>query len=272
MGKVYLVGAGPGAPDLITLRGARVLARADIVFHDALVHADVVALAQRAERIAVGKRCGRHSTAQRFINKRLIDAARRYRTVVRLKGGDPMLFGRAQEEIDALRAAGVEVEVVPGVTAALAASAELGVSLTQRGVSRSVTFATPRVAAHGKPSDWARGVCAADTAALYMAAGQLREVAAALLAGGKPGGTPVAVVQSASLPGARRFVTTLGELADAVLPADGPVLILLGAVLRDYTAASSAAGVAAAAGRITQLRPFDLHRYSAESARSSRAS
>src|SRR5213076_159081 len=99
MGKVYLVGAGPGAPDLLTLRAAEVLKRADIVFHDALVHPEIIGLACGAERIAVGKRCGKHSTAQRFINKRLVDAACRYRTVVRLKGGDPMLFGRAHEEI-----------------------------------------------------------------------------------------------------------------------------------------------------------------------------
>src|ERR1700742_4929333 len=97
-GTVYLVGAGPGAPDLLTLRAARLLERADIVFHDALVHPDTLALAARAEKIAVGKRCGRHSTAQRFINKRLVDAAQQHRVVVRLKGGDPMLFGRAQEE------------------------------------------------------------------------------------------------------------------------------------------------------------------------------
>jgi len=96
-GKVYLVGAGPGAPDLLTLRASRVLERADIVFHDALVHPDTIALARRAERVAVGKRSGKHSTAQRFINKRLVDAARKYRIVVRLKGGDPMLFGRAHE-------------------------------------------------------------------------------------------------------------------------------------------------------------------------------
>src|SRR6185503_14317993 len=118
-GKVYLVGAGPGAPDLITVRAAEVLRRADIVFYDALVHPDTLALAARAEKVAVGKRCGRHSTAQRFIDKRLVDAARKHATVVRLKGGDPMLFGRAQEEIAALEAAGVRFEVVPGVTAAL---------------------------------------------------------------------------------------------------------------------------------------------------------
>src|SRR5438477_8580746 len=101
-GTVYLVGAGPGAPDLLTLRAARLLERADIVFHDALVHPDMLALAARAVKVAVGKRCGKHSTAQKFINKRLVDAAARHDVVVRLKGGDPMLFGRAQEEIGAL--------------------------------------------------------------------------------------------------------------------------------------------------------------------------
>src|SRR5688572_15812379 len=155
-GKVYLVGAGPGAPDLLTVRAARLLARADIVFYDALVHAETVALAEKAERVAVGKRCGRHSTAQRFINKRLIDAAHKYEVVVRLKGGDPMLFGRAQEELAALDAEGIEYEVVPGVTAALAASADIGVSLTQRGIARSVTFVTPRVAAGERDNGWAR--------------------------------------------------------------------------------------------------------------------
>src|SRR5690349_18898774 len=139
-GTVYLVGAGPGAPDLLTVRAARLLARADIVFHDALVHPDTLALAARAEKVAVGKRCGRHSTAQRFINKRLADAARLHRIVVRLKGGDPMLFGRAHEELSYLRAHGVQVEVVPGVTAALAAAAEMRISLTRRGAARSVTF------------------------------------------------------------------------------------------------------------------------------------
>ncbi len=103
------------------------------MFHDALVHPDTLALAARAEKIAVGKRCGKHSTVQKFINKRLVDAATTHAVVVRLKGGDPMLFGRAQEEIAALEAAGIAYEVVPGVTAALAASAELGTSLTQRG-------------------------------------------------------------------------------------------------------------------------------------------
>jgi uroporphyrin-III C-methyltransferase len=228
---VYLVGAGPGAPDLLTLRAARLLAQADIVFHDALVHPETLALAARAESVAVGKRCGRHSTAQRFINKRLVDAARKHAVVVRLKGGDPMLFGRAQEEINALRAAGIEFEVVPGVTAALAASAEIGVSLTERGVARSVTFATPRVAPDARESAWDEAVANADTAAIYMGAGEAAEVAAALLARGKPGGLPVVAVENASLPGARRWYTTLAglpRLADESFT--GPVMLLVGEV------------------------------------------
>jgi uroporphyrin-III C-methyltransferase len=144
--KVYLVGGGPGAADLLTLRAARLLAEADVVFFDALISEDILALAPRAEKIFVGKRCGAHATAQRFINKRLADAAARHACVVRLEGGDPMLFGRAHEEIAYLKSRGIAVEVVPGVTAALAASAGLQVSLTRRGVSRSVVFATPRAA------------------------------------------------------------------------------------------------------------------------------
>ena len=127
------------------------------MFHDALVEDEVLDLAPRAEQIAVGKRCGAHATSQRFINKRLVDAAARHAVVVRLKGGDPMLFGRAQEEIDALAAAGVDVEVVPGVTAALAAAADLSVSLTRRGVARSVALVTPRVGEGETPHAWASG-------------------------------------------------------------------------------------------------------------------
>ena len=237
-GTVYLVGAGPGAPDLITLRAARLLAAADIVFYDALVHADTVALAARAEKVAVGKRCGKHSAAQHFINKRLVDAARKHQTVVRLKGGDPMLFGRAQEEIDALAEAGIAYEVVPGITAALAASADLGISLTRRGVSRSVAFATPRVGKEEQPSDWAASLLNADTGVLYMAAHEAREIAAQLIARGKSPATPVMIVEGASLAGARH-VTTLSGLARDGLPVlAGPALLMLGEV---YRAALSAA-------------------------------
>lgn len=230
-GKVYLVGAGPGAPDLLTLRAAEVLKRAHIVFYDALVHPDIVALAADAERIAVGKRCGRHSTAQRFINKRLIDAAARHRVVVRLKGGDPLLFGRAQEELAALRAAGIACEIVPGVTAALAASAELGVSLTQRGLARSVAFLTPRVGEGEKANAWARTAAASDTAVIYMGSGQAEMISAALLAQGVAAATPVMVVENASLPTCRRFKLTLADLPRvAGLGLSGPAIIMIGEV------------------------------------------
>ena len=233
-GTVYLVGAGPGAVDLLTLRAARLLGEAEVVFHDALVPDAILVLAPKAERIAVGKRSGRHSTAQRFINKRLADAARKHRVVVRLKGGDPLVFGRAQEEIDFLRARGIAVEIVPGITAALAASADLGVSLTQRGLARSVAFVTPRVGADAAPSSWIQAVVACDTTALYMGAGDAHAIAAALMASGKPASTPVALVENASLPNARTLYGTLQQLpALAERTAGGPTLILMGEVYRD---------------------------------------
>ncbi len=236
--RVYLVGAGPGAPDLLTLRAAEVLKRADIVFHDALVHPEVLALAAHAEKIAVGKRCGRFTTAQQFINKRLVDAAGKYQVVVRLKGGDPMLFGRAQEEITALQAAGVTYEVVPGVTAALAASAEAGISLTQRGAARSVAFVTPRVAAGEAPSAWVKCVAAADTAVIYMGVGHAQGISAALIAAGLPRDLPVLVVENASLPESRRFALTLEELPEiARYGVSGPAIIMLG---RTFATALSA--------------------------------
>jgi len=236
-GKVWLVGAGPGAPDLITVRGANVLAQADIVFYDALVHPDTLAYAARAEKVPVGKRCGGLATAQRFINKRLVDAAQRHRMVVRLKGGDPMLFGRAQEEIAALQSAGIEYEIVPGVTAALSAAAEAGISLTRRGVARSVAFVTPRVASGEAPSEWAQHAVSADTAVIYMGAGQAAEIAAALLARGVAAQTPLVIVENASLPNARRFFMQLSELPHAAqLGLSGPALIMLGKVFAQCAA------------------------------------
>jgi uroporphyrin-III C-methyltransferase len=237
-GTVYLVGAGPGAPDLLTLRAAKLLASADVVFHDALVHPDALALAPRARRIAVGKRCGRHQTAQRFIDKALVDAAARWRIVVRLKGGDPMLFGRAQEEIAALEAAGVPYEVVPGVTAALAAAAEIGTSLTQRGSVRSFAFATPRVGDGEDASRWLDAFRAADAGAIYMGSREAAELGAALIAAGAPPSAPVAIVENASLPNAHVQYTTLGGLpACADRDFAGPVLLLIGPQFRARTRA-----------------------------------
>ena len=233
MGKVYLIGAGPGAADLITLRGAELLKRADIVFHDALVQPEMLKLAAKAKLVAVGKRCSRISTDQRFINRNLVEAAAKYDVVVRLKGGDPMLFGRAQEEIDALEAAGVRYEIVPGVTAALAASAEVGVSLTRRGASRSVVFATPRVGEGEDVSDWAPAVAEADTAVLYMAVGRAAEIARVLEAQGMAATTPVVIVENASLPASRHLGCTLRGLKNgAAQGLTGPALMLLGDVFR----------------------------------------
>lgn len=238
-GRVYLVGAGPGAPDLLTLRAAAILRRSDVVLHDALVHPETLALAARAEKIAVGKRSGRRSTAQQFINKRLVDAARKHAVVVRLKGGDPLIFGRAQEEIDALRRAGVEFEIVPGVTAATAAAAELGVSLTRRGLSRHITLVTPRAAEGERGNEWAAAVLAADTAVLYMGAGLAPAISTELIARGMSPDTPVALVENASLPGRRTLAGTLADLpALARQVGDGPTTVLFGDVLKDAATTS----------------------------------
>lgn len=237
VGKVYLVGAGPGAPDLLTLRAARLLEAADVVLHDALVHPDTLALARRARFIDVGKRYGKVSTDQRFINRALVEAARNHAVVVRLKGGDPMIFGRAQEELDALDAAGVPWEVVPGITAALAAASALGTSLTRRGVARSVAFLTPRVGRGESASEWLPAALGADSAVLYMAAGAAQEIAAALIAAGKRATLPVALVESASLAEERRQFTTLAALAAEALPrAAGPVVMCVGEVFADRAA------------------------------------
>ena len=238
-GKVYLVGAGPGSPDLLTLRAARLLKRADIVFHDALVHEDTLALATRARLVAVGKRCGRLSTAQRFINKQLIEATRHHEVVVRLKGGDPMLFGRAQEEIGELQQVGVTVEVVPGISAALAASADIGQSLTQRGTSRSVVFLTPRFGNGETQHDWARAASHADTIALYMASRQAEAISSGLIAAGIPPSRPAVFVENASLASRRIIPTRLATLGQAAAGlAEGPTLLLVGEVYAHVVAVS----------------------------------
>jgi uroporphyrin-III C-methyltransferase len=233
-GTVHLVGAGPGAADLLTLRAARLLGEADAVFYDALVPREILSIVKTENIVAVGKRCGRHSTAQRFISKRLADAAKRYRTVVRLKGGDPMLFGRADEEIGFLERQGIRVEVVPGITAAFAASAELGVSLTRRGLARSVAFVTPRVGEGERASSWARAAAAADTAVLYMAAAKALQVKEDLLREGMDPATPVVVAESVSLGEQRIFAGMLEELPRlAAHCSGGPALLLIGEVLKD---------------------------------------
>jgi len=232
-GRVYLVGAGPGAVDLLTLRAARLLALADTVFHDALVPVEVLELCAGAHRVSVGKRCGAHSMRQEEINRRLVSAARQGQTVVRLKGGDPVLFARVQEEIDALDAASIPWEIVPGITAASAAAADLGVSLTCRGEARSVLLATPRVGQGERSPAWSPAKAQADTLAIYMAGEEAPALAAGLLEHGWSGTTPVAIVVSASRPEKRVEITQLDLLAGGVAAhhGNGPVLVLVGSVV-----------------------------------------
>jgi len=243
-GKVYLVGAGPGAADLITVRGAKLLAQADIVFHDALVEQEMLALAPQAIKEAVGKRCGKLSSAQHFINKRLVDAARKYQTVVRLKGGDPMMFGRADEEIQALKDAQIAVEVVPGITAALAGAASIQKSLTLRGVSRSVAFITlaqgvdvgteQPIASLPNPNTPISNP-SADTLIYYMGRKDATHIAQQLIDTHLKPATPVHILEAVSTPRERHWVSTLGQLAagnaDAWFESSSPALIMVGEAL-----------------------------------------
>ena len=229
LGKVYLIGAGPGAQDLITLRGARLLAQADVVLHDALVTGEMLELCPQALKILVGKRCGQLSTAQAFINKQMIDSAIKYPLVVRLKGGDPMLFGRADEELRALEEAGIEVEVVPGITTALAAAAATKQPLTKRGVSRSVGFFTSSTAPeHVQLS----AIPDTDTLVQYMGGREAIVTAQRMLDQGRRADTPVVVIENCSRPEQRILRLTLATLAQGLGAAHGPVLVMLGHAMK----------------------------------------
>jgi uroporphyrin-III C-methyltransferase len=245
-GTVYLVGSGPGAADLLTLRAARLLGEADVVLHDALVGADVLALAVRATLYNVGKRAGRPSVDQRLINRLLVRMGQRYKTVVRLKGGDPHLFGRAAEEIAACNAAGLAVETVPGVSAGFAAASALGVSLTSRGVSRSVTFVTPSFGRDEPASaHWAKAAAAAETAVIYMGATHAERVRDMLIDMGVAYQQPVALIESASLENERVVRGTLAQLPElAAQLGGGPAIMVVGEAAR---ASRSALVVAASA-------------------------
>jgi len=238
-GAVYLVGAGPGAVDLLTLRAARLLGEADVVLHDALVGPDILELATNAKLYNVGKRANRPSVDQRFTCRLMVRLSLRGKVVVRLKGGDPSLFGRATEEIAACRAAGVPVSIVPGVTAGFAAAASLGASLTSRGVSRSVTFVTPSAARDGKDNDhWARAAAAAETAVVYMGATHVHRVQRALLDLGVPASRPVALIESASLNGERIVRGLLADLPALVTQlGDGPAIMIIGDAIAEARAA-----------------------------------
>jgi uroporphyrin-III C-methyltransferase len=229
--KVYLIGAGPGAADLITVRGARLLAEADVVLYDALVTPEMLELCTQAEMIPVGKRSGQRSTSQDVINALLLECAGNYERVVRLKGGDPMLFGRADEELSALEAAGIAVEIVPGITTAFAAAAATRQPLTKRGVARSVAFFTSSTAPGQADLS---ALPHTDTMVQYMGGREAIATAERMLALGRPEDTPVVVIENCSRANEHIIRMNLAGLAHGLGlgHSHGPVLVMIGEALR----------------------------------------
>jgi len=252
-GRVTLVGAGPGDPELLTLKALRAIQGATVLLVDDLVSPAVVAHAAPGARIIhVGKRGGCKSTPQAFIERLMLMAAREGEQVVRLKGGDPFIFGRGGEEVEHLRAGGVQVEVINGITAGLAAATALGVPLTHRDHAQGVVFVTGHAQGGGEPPDWrALAQAARDarlTLVIYMGVSSAARIEQDLLAG-LPGDTPVAVIQHASLPQQKHAVTRLDKLA-ATIAAEAlasPSIIVVGDVVRGVAAASEHPGQARAA-------------------------
>ena len=235
-GSVWLVGAGPGDPGLLTLHAAHALACADVILHDALVAPEILALARPAAAFqAVGKRAGRPGPAQLRINQRLIDLARAGRRVLRLKGGDPFVFGRGGEEALALAAAGVPFRVVPGVTSGIGGLAYAGIPLTHRMLSPSVALVTGHGAGDGCPRglDWAALARGTRTIVLYMGLRRLAEIAEALIAAGRNPEEPVALLSEATTARQRRVRTTLRDAAadGALIEPGAPTLIVIGPVV-----------------------------------------
>lgn len=227
-GKVWLVGAGPGDPELLTCKALRLLEEADVVLHDDLVSAEILALIPASTRKQnVGKRCGKKDIQQEEINALLVTFARFGLKVVRLKSGDPMIFGRAGEEMDAMRRAGVEFEVVPGVTSALGAAASAKISLTHRKAASAVAFLTSHQAKNAAPVDWEAWVRARATLVIYMPGYEYAEIVSRLIEAGMPAGTACAVVSRASRKDEQVVRTTLGELPRAGRLA-APTLLFVG--------------------------------------------
>jgi uroporphyrin-III C-methyltransferase len=229
-GTVWLVGAGPGDPELLTIKALKALQAAEVVVHDGLVSDEILDLAPAAaRRISVAKRKSRHSYSQDEINRMLVAFALEGLNVVRLKGGDPFMFGRGGEELEAARAAGVPCHVIPGVTAALAAGASAGAPLTHRGSAQAVTFVTGHAAKGGEPDlDWAALAKANQTVVVYMGLSMATPIAARLMAAGRDPATPALIVENASRADERRVLTTLSGLADAAGALSGPALLILG--------------------------------------------
>ncbi len=230
MAKVYLLGAGPGAVDLITVRGARIRAQANIVLYDALVATEMLELCPQAKCVSVGKRSGQRSTAQQEINQLLVDYARQHEIVVRLKGGDPMIFGRADEEIRSLEQAGLAYEIIPGITTALAAAAAARQPLTKRGVARSVAFFTSSTA----PGEAAETrIPNADTIVQYMGGREASLTAERMLASGYAADLPVLAIENCSRSDQRILRLTLQTLAAGLPASHGPVLVMMGPAMAE---------------------------------------
>ncbi|RBA23319.1 uroporphyrinogen-III C-methyltransferase [Herminiimonas fonticola] len=238
LGKVFLVGAGPGDPDLLTIKAVKAIAQADVILIDDLVNPEVLQYAPATARIVnVGKRGGCKQTPQEFIERLMLSEAQAGQCVVRLKGGDPFIFGRGGEERDHLQAEGVEVEVINGISSGLAAPASIGVPLTHREWSQGAIFIT----GHGKNAesnpDWNTLAKLNLTLVIYMGVARSTEIQAALLEGGKAGSTPVAVIQSATGMAQAQLITTLAELPQALAASTigSPAIIVIGDVVRCAT-------------------------------------
>ena len=228
MGKVYLVGAGPGDPELLTIKATRILAGADVVLHDALVSPAILALIRSSAHVFdIGKRCGQKLLTQAEINSLLVRHAHENEVVVRLKGGDPSVFGRAGEEIAALNDAGVEFEIVPGITTALAAAASAKISLTDRRFASSLTLMTAHRGREEDAVEWDRIVTSGSTIAIYMPGTDYHALSTQLRSTGLPADTPCIVVSQVASANEQRLYTTLDRLASsAALPA--PSLLVVG--------------------------------------------
>ncbi len=232
-GKVWLVGAGPGDPELLTLKAVRALGEADVVLLDDLVNRDILAHAPQARVIEVGKRGGCKSTPQAFIEKLMVRLARSGEIVVRLKGGDPFVFGRGGEEMLALRAAGVAHEVVGGITAGIGAAAGIGIPVTHRDCSRGVSFITGHTRENGRSVEWAALARSDTTLVIYMGMGKLAEISTALMAAGMRADMPAAAVQQGTLASQRQVIATLATLHDAVRREGlgSPAIVVIGEVV-----------------------------------------
>jgi uroporphyrin-III C-methyltransferase len=235
MPHVTLVGAGPGDPELLTIKAVKAIRRATVLLVDDLVDDGVLRYARRGARIVhVGKRGGCPSTPQAFIHKLMIAEARRGERVLRLKGGDPFVFGRGGEECDALRAAGIEVEVISGLSAGLAGPASIGVPVTDRRHTRGVALVTGHAGEQGDEPDWGALARSRLTLVVYMGVARVRRIVAALRAGGLDGATPAAVVSRAHTPQQRHALCTLDSLAETVDSQElgSPAILVIGDVVR----------------------------------------